>query len=125
LSGKSFRNITWREISPIFGILIFLGIKELKDYINFYTSIKKGIDLINNGYSWNTRYLIITKNPANENEILVTNDLLWIEESNKKNYSEEMLLKKLVSDFEKIAEKSKMKNFLQNRKVIFKLNEHR
>ena len=62
LSGKSFRNITWREISPIFGILIFLGIKELKDYINFYTSIKKGIDLINNGYSWNTRYLIITKN---------------------------------------------------------------
>ena len=88
-------------------------------------SIKKGIDLINNGNAWNTNYLTITKNPANDNEIFVTNDIVWIEQGNKKKCSDEILLKMLVSDFEKIAKKSKMKNFLQNRKVIFKLNEHR
>lgn len=113
----------------IIPFLLGLAIHELYSYYKYSKSlsksIKKGIDIINNGYSWNTHYLIISKNKANENQILVTNDILWIEESNKKNYSEEILLKMLTSDFEKIAEKSKMKNFLQNRKVIFKLNEHR
>jgi len=123
LSGKSFKTITWREMSPLFGILIILGIKELKDYINFLKYIKKGIDLIKNGYSWNTHYLIITKNPDNEHEILATNDLLWIEEGNKKSYSEEILVKMLALDFEKIAKNSQLKNFLRNRKVVYKLSK--
>jgi hypothetical protein len=108
-------------MSPLFGILIILGIKELKDYINFLQSVKKGIDLIKNGYPWKTHYLIITKNPDNEHEILATNDLLWIEEGNKKNYSEEILVKMLASDFEKIAKNSQLKSFLRNRKVVYKL----
>lgn len=108
-------------MSPLFGILIILVIKELKDYINFLKSVKKGIDLIKNGYSWNTHYLIIAKNPNNEHEILATNDLLWIEEGNKKSYSEEILVNMLASDFEKIAKNSQLKNFLRNRKVVYKL----
>jgi len=121
MSDKSFQTLTWKVFYPICGIMIFFGIKELKDYINFLLSIKKGIELINNGYSWNTHYLIIAKNPANDHEIFVTNDILWIEESNKKNYSDEILLKMLTSDFEKIAKKSQLKNFLRNRKVVYKL----
>ena len=121
LTGKSFQTITWREISPLFGILIILGIKELIDHTIFLKSNKKGIDLINKGFSWNTHYLIISKNKANENEILVTNDLFWIEENNKKSYSDETLLKMLTSDFEKIAKKSQLKYFLRNRKVVYKL----
>jgi hypothetical protein len=125
LSGKSFQNLTWREMSPLFGILIILGIKELKDLIIFLKSTNRGIDLINNGFSWNTHYLIISKNPIDEKEIFVTNDLLWIEENNKKSYSDEILLKILTSDFEKIAKKSQLKYFLRNRKVIYKLTDHR
>jgi hypothetical protein len=101
--------------------MLFFVIKKLKDYINFLLSIKKGIELINNGYSWNTHYLIIAKNPVNDHEIFVTNHLLWIEESNKKSYSEEILLKMLTSDFEKLVKKSQLKIFLRNRKVVYKL----
>jgi hypothetical protein len=121
LSDKSFQTITWRVFYPIGGIMLFFGIKKLKDYINFLLSIKKGIDLIKNGYPWNTHYLIIAKNPANEHEIFVTNDLLWREESNKKSYSDEILLKMLTSDFEKLAKKSQLKSFMRNRKVVYKL----
>jgi len=121
LSDKSFETITWKVFYPICGIMLFFGIKKLKEYINFLLSIKKGIDLINNGYSWNTHYLIITKNPVNDHEIFVTNDLLWIEESNKKSYSEEKLLKMLTSDFEKLVKKGQLKSFLRNRKVVYKL----
>jgi hypothetical protein len=48
---------------------------------------------------------------------------LWIEEGNKKYYSEEILVKMLASDFEKIAKNSQLKNFLQNKKVIYKLSK--
>jgi len=121
LSNNSFQTITWKVFYPICGIMLFFVIKKLKDYINFLLSIKKGIELINNGYSWNTHYLIIAKNPVNDHEIFVTNHLLWIEESNKKSYSEEILLKMLTSDFEKLVKKSQLKIFLRNRKVVYKL----
>jgi hypothetical protein len=121
LSDKSFETITWKVFYPICGIMLFFGIKKLKEYINFLLSIKKGIDLINNGYSWNTDYLIIAKNPVNDHEIFVSNDLLWIEESNKKSYYEEILLKMLTSDFEKLVKKGQLKSFLRNRKVVYKL----
>jgi hypothetical protein len=121
LSDKSFETITWKVFYPICGIMLFFEIKKLKEYINFLLSIKKGIDLINNGYSWNTDYLIIAKNPVNDHEIFVSNDLLWIEESNKKSYYEEILLKMLTSDFEKLVKKGQLKSFLRNRKVVYKL----
>jgi len=109
----------------IIPILFSLAIQELYSFIEFSKSIKKGIDIINNGYSWNTHYLIISKNKANDNEIFVTNDIVWIEQGNKKKCSDEILLKMLISDFDKIAKKRQLKSFLLNKKVIFKLNEHR
>jgi len=122
LSGKSFHTITGRILLSMIGILIILGINELKEYLNLSMQIKKGINLINSGYSWNTQYLKITKNPANDHEIFVTNDILWIEQGTKKKCSDDILLKILISDFEKISRKTQLKKYLVNKKVTFKLS---
>ena len=107
----------------IIPFLLGLAIHELYSYYKFSKSlsksIRKGIDIISGGSALNINYLIISKNPTNNNQIIVKNDALWIELGNTKTYASELLLEMLIADFEVIAKNKSMKNYLANKTVIF------
>lgn len=107
----------------IIPVLLVFAFQEIYSYYKFSKSlsksIKKGIDIISSGSTLNINYLIISKNPTNNNEIIVKNDALWIELGNTKTYASELLLEMLIADFEVIAKNKSMKNYLANKTVIF------
>jgi hypothetical protein len=108
----------------IIPILFGLAIQELYSYIKFSKSIKKGIDILRDGSALHINYLIISKHPTNNNQIIVKNDALWIELGFTKTYDSELLLEMLIADFEVIAKYRSMKNYLYNKTVIFNVYKY-
>ena len=108
----------------IIPILFGLAIQEFYSYIKFSKSIKKGIDILRVGSALPINYLIISKHPTNNNQIIVKNDALWTELGYTKKCTSEILLEMLIADFEVIAKYRSMRNYLYNKTVIFNVYKY-
>lgn len=121
LNIKSIDKITLTDFIPVFAVLLVYGRKDFQAYLEFKTSIKKGIDLLSKNSIWSVDYMLISSNPQNDNQLIVRNDLLWIEKGNKKNESNDRLLAILISDFELVAKSRLLKKYLKDKSVVFNL----
>ena len=109
------------DFIPVFAVLLVFGQRDFQAYLDFKTSIKKGVDLISNNSIWSVDYLVISSNQQNDNQIIVRNDLLWIEKGNKQNENNYSLLNRLISDFETLAKNRQLRNFLKHKSTAFNL----
>ncbi len=97
------------------------GYKDLQTYIRLLGTIKKGVDTINRGLAWNVNYLVLVINPNNRNELIVKNDPLWVEMSEKKTYSNDKLISLLIADFDFLSKNRLLKKYLKDKTVLFQL----
>ncbi|MFN5426118.1 MAG: hypothetical protein ACK5A2_12135 [Bacteroidota bacterium] len=114
-------NITLIDFIPIVVVLLMYGYKDLQTYIRLLGTIKKGVDTINRGLAWNVNYLVLVINPNNRNELIVKNDPLWVEMSEKKTYSNDKLISLLIADFDFLSKNRLLKNYLKDKTVLFQL----
>lgn len=114
-------NITLIDFIPIVVVLLMYGYKDLQTYIRLLGSIKKGVDTINRGLAWNVNYLVLLINPNDRNELIVKNDPLWLEMSEKKTYSNDKLISLLIADFDFLSKNRLLKNYLKDKTVLFQL----
>ncbi|MCX6238180.1 MAG: hypothetical protein NTY07_11605 [Bacteroidia bacterium] len=121
LNIKSIDKITLTDFIVVFIVLLVYGYKDFQAYLDFKTSIKNGVNSLNNGSIWGIDYMIISRNPENANQIIVRNDLMWIENAKKQNENKDRLLTMLISDFEIVAKSRQLRNYLKDKTVIFNL----
>jgi hypothetical protein len=116
---KSIDQLAVKDFIPVFTVFMVFGVKDFRKYLNYKESINKGIVIISNCSLWGIDNLIISCNSEKHDQIIVRNDLLWIEKH--ENEDTNNLLKSLISDFEIIAMNRKFKTYLKNKSVEFKL----
>jgi len=116
---KSIDQLAVKDFIPVFTVFMVFGVKDFRKYLNYKESINKGIVIISNCSLWGIDNLIISCNSEKHDQIIVRNDLFWIEKHENENTNN--LLKSLISDFEIIAKNRKFKTYLKNKSVEFKL----
>jgi len=121
LNINSIDKITLSDFIPVITVLLVFGYKDVQTYIDFKTSIKNGVNSLNNNSIWGIDYMIVSRNPKNANQIIVRNDLMWIENEKKQNKNKDKLLTILIADFETVAKTRRLKNYLKDKTVIFNL----
>ena len=118
---KSMDEISFTDFVLVFVLLLIFGTKEFQVYYDYKTSIRKGIDLINDNLIWSIDNLIVYSDPQDASQLIVRNDLLWIGKGKNQNESADGLLIMLISDFEYLTRNRKLKDFLKNKSVEFNL----
>jgi hypothetical protein len=121
LNIKTIDKISIKDFIPLLVVLSVFGTKDIKLYLDYKKLIKKGIDLIENNLIWSIDDMIITCDSEIANQIIVRNDLLWIEKGKRQDKNMDRLLEILISDFEYVAKDNRVKHFLKNKIVKYNL----
>jgi hypothetical protein len=121
LNIKTIDKISIKDFIPLLVVLSVFGTKDIKLYLDYKKLIKKGIDLIENNLIWSIDNMIITCDSEIANQIIVRNDLLWIEKGKRQDKNMDRLLEILISDFEYVAKDNRVKHFLKNKIVMYNL----
>lgn len=116
---KSFSELTFKDFVPVLSVFIVFGIRDYQKFHHYKKLINKGVHLLKVGSIWGFDNLIISNHPDKSDQIIVRNDLLWIEKHNTQNTDD--LLNCLISDFEIICKNRKFKAYLENKSVLFNL----
>ena len=118
---KEIDKISYADFIPVIAVLLVFGSKEVQLYLDYKKRIRKGIDLLRNNLIWSIDNLIIQLDSENSSQIIIRNDLLWIEREKKQNENADKLLEILISDFKNIAEDRQFKKLLKDKTVKFDL----
>lgn len=121
LNLKSIDKISYTDFIPVIAVLLVFGSKEIQMYLDYKKRLRKGIDLLRDNLIWSVDNLIIQSNSHNSSQIIVRNDLLWIEREKKQNENTDRLLEILISDFKNIAKDRQITKFLKDKTVKFDL----
>lgn len=116
---NSIDNIQLNDFIPVFTVFIIFGIKDFRKYLKYQKSIDNGISLVQNSSNWHFDNLIISSKPENSNQLVVRNDLLWIEKYDNEN--QDNLLSSLISDFDDLIMSRNAKMYFKDKSVEFRL----